>query len=550
MKLSVVRQRLIFLTARHRLGLVFAATTLSIFLIDRLAGRLLSTLWQRMESGNSNPLDIGFAPEVWLSVIGLTLGTLVIVISIAAQTIPKVADLYMQDWVSLFYIWFVIGGSAHAVYLKVLQDNSVILPASLILNLFILLPLAIILAFPYIFYVLRNIQPDTVIQIIFRRHSSLMRQLTRPSFQTALAKDPYRTALHQSLLESLTQLESIFGYVTFKEPKARVIQVIGMLLQEYVWMKPALGSRFFQISSAIRQDLAFQTMADQFQAIEENHIFYEQKCYRVLGNAYLRLLEDQEFDLASLCGTQLIQVGATALQANDEGLLDITITRINTLMRFALKHGLTHNEARHLYNLVFHYRELIESLIEFERRQKAQRCVYYLRTYANEIYQQGQSTPQVLFIVDVVAAEMRTLLIKTHQARWPLEIQRSLLSEMLQVDNPPELDPTSIEPRHKNSGVRMLQISLALYYLKVQQPEFVALIIEDILDDMQILGTQGFQAMMQRTCDRLQATQPTYWEETDRGNRNLFYTDDTDQIPHFLEHLDRQIRRHSLPRSP
>ena len=109
-----------------------------------------------------------FAPEVWLALIGLTLGTLVIVISIASQAIPKIAELYMQDWVSLLYIWFLILGGAHAVYVKFHREADVLRTSSVTLNLYFFLPIAIVVALPYIFYVLRSIQPDTVINRIFK----------------------------------------------------------------------------------------------------------------------------------------------------------------------------------------------------------------------------------------------------------------------------------------------------------------------------------------------------------------------------------------------
>jgi hypothetical protein len=487
--------------------------------------------------------DISFAPEVWLSVIGLTLGTLVIAISIAAQTIPKVAQLYMQDWISLLYMWFVILGGAHAVAVKFYQDNQDVLLASAGLNVLILLPFSIILALPYIFYVLRNIQPDRVIRLIVSRHLAQIRRLGRPALQPLLQKDLYRDTYQRDLLESFNQLESIFGYVSFKEPKAQILQRVSQLLQEYIWIKPSIHVAFFQVGPMVRQDITFQTMVDQFEAVERSHTFYEQKCVRVLGNTYLSLLDDREFDLAALCGYELSQIGATAIKANDDLVLHILMIRFNTLMRFAFKHGVTHNEARHLYNLVFHYRRFIEFLIQFDKRDQAKQAVYYLRRYGNEAHDYGQTSPVLYFIVDVIAAEIKKLLILANECYWPLSLQGNLLNELLQVDAPLEVDPTNPEePRHRNQGVRTLQIGLALYYLEVEKLEFVDRIIEDILDDMVVLGRLPFQRVMQITCDRIRTTQPTFWEDTDRGNVNLYHTPHAHQIPRFIECLNLHIK--------
>ena len=47
--------------------------------------------------GGFAELDVGFAPEVWQALLGMVLGTLILVISIAAQSIPKLIDFYMRD---------------------------------------------------------------------------------------------------------------------------------------------------------------------------------------------------------------------------------------------------------------------------------------------------------------------------------------------------------------------------------------------------------------------------------------------------------------------
>ena len=538
MKQSVLRHKFQLLSTRYRLGGSFLIVVAMIWGLDWLCRLIVLGIGADFPLIQmSRGLEVGFAPEVWLAVVGLTLGTLVIVISIAAQTIPKIADLYRKDWNSLFFIWFLLGGSTHAVYLKILQDSGQVATSSLILNLFFFLPIAILLTFPYVLYVLKNIQPETVISIILKRHQSLLHGLTAAPVQSNMENHKFRRTYHRNLLDGLNQLESIFSYMAFKEPKAQIIQSIGLLLQDYVWMKPRISQKFFNISAGIQSDIAFQTMTDQLNDLLQKKTLYEQKCFRVLENAYIGLLNSQEFDLASLCGAKVEQVGLTAIQANDLELLDVTVIRMNTLMRFALKHGQVQNEARHLYNLVYHYRRFIEHLIEFEQPEQTLRCVVYLRSYGNEAYQAGQLSPPLLFIVDVIAAEIRAILIRAYKAKWPVEIQRSLLDELLQVDNPPELDPTSLEPHQTNSGVRMLQISLGLFYLKVEMTDFVDLIIDDILDDEAILGTQTFQRIMTRTCRRLKAIAPNYWESTDRGTQNLFFTEDTDQLTRFMARL-------------
>ena len=60
-------------------------------------------------------IALDFAPEIWGGVLAMVLGTLIIVIAIAAESSPKLMDLFVKDWLSLVYVWFLIIASLHAV---------------------------------------------------------------------------------------------------------------------------------------------------------------------------------------------------------------------------------------------------------------------------------------------------------------------------------------------------------------------------------------------------------------------------------------------------
>ncbi len=528
----------------HRqMAIACATVILAIFCLDATGAFLIPPIWSFLSARDGatlGPLEVSYAPEVWLSVLGVTLGTLVITISIAAQNIPKITELYMQDWLSQFYVWFLIGGSCHAVLVRIFADQGMPRNTSVLLNLYGLLPVAIVLAFPYVFYVLRAIQPVTVIQKICDRHLARLRQLEQASaHKDWQASD--RQGVHQDLLESLNQLENLLEYLSFKEPQLHIVQGLSQLLQVFIRLKLRIDPRFFAVSEAVHEDISFQTMIDQFPLAQHRPTFYEQKVLRLIGNAYTRFLADDSFDLAALCGAELHRMGAVAMAIADRQVVELIIIRFNTMLRFALKHGANHNEARNLYTLLFHYRRFIEGLIRAGESTQAQACFRYLRRYGNEAYALGNRSPALYFIVDVFAAEMRSLLILVHQQQWPLAQQQALLAELLKVDSPPELDPLSSDLKHLNSGVRTLQISLALFYLEVGCHGFVESIIADLLEDRAVLGTATFLQTVDELCDRLQTAQADFWEDTDRGSTNLYYSHHTQQIAKFLDALKAQM---------
>lgn len=487
-------------------------------------------------------IDIGFAPEVWLAVIGLTLGTLIIVISIAAQSIPKITELYMQDWISLIYVWFLVLSGTHILYVKIITELGWPSLGSTLLNLYVFLPFAIITALPYIFYILKSTQPENVVSHIYHRQQSIINTLATSENDHLLNSSSYVQRWQKKLLDSLNQLDDLLTYVEFKEPQADIIQAISLLLQNFIIHKRQIPKPFFHLTPAVCADISFKTLFDQFEQIEEQQTFYEQKCLRLLGNAYIRFLDADEFDLASLCGAEMCSIADATLASENYYLLNLIIIRLNTMLRFAMKHGLKHNEARNLYNLAFHYRRFIECLVHYQQRDIAQQSFRYLRLYGNEIYHLARTSSALYFIVDVFAAEMKKILILVNQENWAEESQRELLEEMLLLDNPPEADRRDRQ-RHKqdlsdrapsfNNGVRLIQMGLGLFYLKHRYQPFAQRIANDILEDADVLGLELFRRAVRQNCDRLRQAQPKFWEDTDRGNANLYYSPNIDVLGEF-----------------
>ena len=131
-----------------------------------------------MQPGGFAELDIGFAPEVWQALLGMVLGTLILVISIASQSIPKLIDFYMKDIRSLLYIWFLIISGGHALIIKIYGEIGLVREPSRIFNTHVLLTICSIIAFPYVFYILRYTKPTNIIERIYKENMNKIRSLT------------------------------------------------------------------------------------------------------------------------------------------------------------------------------------------------------------------------------------------------------------------------------------------------------------------------------------------------------------------------------------
>jgi hypothetical protein len=484
-------------------------------------------------------LDMSFAPEVWMGVVSMVIGTLVVVISLASQVVPRMIDMYVNDWRSLLYAWFLVLSTVHAVIMSKFLSTR---PSSSAFNLFVLMPFSMMLAFPYIFYILKMTKPSTIIRKIYGESAALLLQLSTPNVRRWLRRPEHTSLTQGTLFRSLNQLDNILYFVSFKELQAQIIINLGTLLRDYVKIKELFHPEFFKLSHQVVTDISFQTLEIQFHEIEETQTFYELKCLRILGDAYNKCLYENTFDLASLCGAELNLIGEAVMEQGDDALMEFVLVRFNTMMRSAFKHGVSNQEARNLYNLAFHYSTYIKQLALNDRKELVQKAMRYLKMYGSEIFRNSQTQQSLAFINDVFTFEMKEVLILISELGWERDLQRLLLCELLEMDDLLIKDPNTNNDAVFNSGVRTLQAGLALFYISQEDYELASMVVDDIADDIEGVDPMRAAGMVDVICKRIESAQPTFWEDTDRGNNNIYYSPHKLQIPDLqfmlLEKID------------
>ncbi|MDX2302385.1 MAG: hypothetical protein NW226_06270 [Microscillaceae bacterium] len=507
---------------------------------------------KEMGSAQDKNNIIGFAPEAWLGLLGLVLGTLIIVISVASQSTPKLIDLYTGDQTSLFYIWYIVVGSVHNMFLQLIENYpSEETTIHMLFNTYLMLPSALMLAVPYVLYILRYTKTSNVVEKIYANNIKRVQRLKERA-QSSLLNDVSVVAEYQfELFESLNQLDDLLEYVSFKEPKGDIINKISELIQVYVSIKDTLiqyAPNFFEITDRIGTDVSFKTMTGQFDEMKNNRVFYEQKGFRLLGNAYIKLIENDDFDLASLCAYELSECGRKAIECKDHNLIDLILVRFNTLIRFGIKHGLKNQEARNLYNSIFHYSEYIHHIVKTKEPNLIKTSCTYLNRYVNEIYKHSREERSFSFLVDAFTWEFKRILIELNKNEVDIALQKEILGLFLKIDNLSDAHEDISKGRAYSSGVRKLQIALALYYLKNQEKDIslAESIIIDILNDHEHMDRETLRNTVNRTCNELAVAEENFWEDTDRGNLNLYYSNDTQSLQFFMELFDRMLDTYML----
>ena len=235
----------------------------------------------------------------------------------------------------------------------------------------------------------------------------------------------------------------------------------------------------------------------------------------------------------------MVDIGVTCLKNEDDTILGHVNIRFNTLFRFAIKHAYKNNEPRNLYNLSFHYSNMIQEYIKADRVDMAKYCYDKFKFYANDIYKNAESNPGLYFVVDTLTFELRKCQVLIHEKGWSDEDQMDLLKMILQLDKPPGYSKDEIDKGilGGNNGTRRIQIGLALFYLSVGKTEFATSIAEDYLDDLAYFDEKTFKANANTQCFLLSIFGPHFWEDTDRGTLNIYFAPEKDQIDPFKELL-------------
>mgnify|MGYP003963153097 FL=1 len=485
-------------------------------------------------------IDLGFAPEIWGGVLAMVLGTLIIVIAIAAESSPKLMDLFVKDWLSLSYVWFLILSSLHAIFIMFYVEplNRV---SSVVLNTYVFLFIASIFALPYIFYILLYSKTSNVVKTISEIIKTFIHKMKTPRIKSAMGNDLGIVDEYQKeIMSSLDQLDDLLAFTEFKETQTNIIREISTIVQLYISEKNDFNPAFFNLTSTIRNNATFRTYTElQYQEMADTSTFYETKVFRLLGNAYIKMIENDRFDIASLIPAELVDIGKTCIGANDNTIMDNVNIRFNTLFRFAIKHAYKNNEPRNLYNLAFHYSNMIQEYIKVDRVDMAKYCYDKFKFYANDIYKNAESNPSLYFIVDTLTFELRKCQVLIHEKGWNDEDQLALLDLILQLDKPPGYSKDGVDKGilGGNNGTRRIQIGLALFYLSMKKYDFAEAIAQDYLDDLAYFDEKTLKQNPNTQCFLLSIFGPTFWEDTDRGNLNIYFAPEKDQLDPFKELL-------------
>ncbi len=481
---------------------------------------------------------IAYAPEVWLSLLALVFGTLIIVVSIASENTPKLVDMFVGDPVGRLYIWMIMLSTLENIFLQIVAEKQSVFVSNMIfMNNYVMLPASVLLAIPYTFYILKYTKNTNVIDHIFREN---VRAIRRSRTSRAAAWERNQLVL----FETVNQLHDLLQYTQFKEPKGDVISGLGKSVRTYLTYKKSFPPGFYRLSNGVRNDISFRTMQEKYAQIEMERSFYEHKVLKVFCAIYLLLMKEGHYELASLCGSELVEIGNAAMRHHDKPVTEAVILNFNTLLRYGINHGLKTREIRNAYNIIYYYNQLVHTLMEQRDEEKIETCCTYLGFYAVELSRLRQAEPQLNFLIDAISWELKRNLNYLYDHGFPEKIQKNVLGNICNLTQ--MYVPGAEGQDTRSGGLRLIKVSLCLFYLGKDALGFVDELLNSIVLDIKLPNGQTLVSELEEDCSTLMNEREAFWEETDQGNRNIYFSSHKEQIPRLIAYVESRMHSYQF----
>ncbi len=289
-----------------------------------------------------NQIDVGLLPEAWFGILILVFGSLIIVISVAAQNVPEIISIYFRSWISLFFLWLIIFSSIHAIIINSVDQVSY---ANMVLNIYFLLPTSLILSIPYVFKVLQSIRPMTVINELELYFNKLNIEFQQLSLAKIAESEIIVSHYQSSIFEIINQLEDLFYYLKFPQPKRKILVVLCHIYREYIKNKKQFPNKFFLIGKEIESDICFvEADREFFDKICREQVFFERKIFFALKLISTDILKHSDHSSLSALIREISFILDEAVFEKDFLNLDLIRRNLNDITHLIIDNAFRGND--------------------------------------------------------------------------------------------------------------------------------------------------------------------------------------------------------------
>lgn len=159
-----------------------------------------------------------------------------------------------------------------------------------------------------------------------------------------------------------------------------------------------------------------------------------------------------------------------------------------------------------------------------------------------ELYKLCIDQPHFRFLIDALHKELQVILIRLNHHGFDIEFQEKILKIFAHLQ-PEDSHYDNLE-NLKSDGTRLIQIALILYYLDRNRKNLANYLLDDMINHLikvKELSKNDIVHIVVDDCKRINETTPTFWEDTDRGNANIYYSPEKNQVTNFVKLFHKKM---------
>lgn len=429
--------------------------------------------------------NLGNLAEVSTTALAVSITVVAIIVQLAATRYsPRISDLFLKNGVNVAVMVFFIFIIVFNVWIMVpkLDPDSAVFRAVVWIYL-ALLTLSFVVIIPYLFFVFRFLQPDSII------HS--LEGAARDHLRNALENPLHLGEAKRRFLDTVEQIGDIGVKSIASMDRSLGLSCVGALqrvLVHYLALKREYPSHWFRVGS--KGFYGFS--GDSIARIEQTRTWAE-----------MAILKQFEFILATAVGSirEMVQeisnaMGEIAETAAAEDLgesVELIVAYFNTFLRI----GHNAKDQYGIFNILNQYRNFAEHMMDRDGRLTLEIAGYF------RYYGLLAVAARLPFIMITVSSDLRVLNERALERGF--DRRGELLDIFLTLDKEPETAMDEIA----FLGVRKSQAILAGFYLGHGEVELA----RHIWRDMRHEPPERLAAIRDEI---LALDRERYWEVTDR----------------------------------
>lgn len=386
------------------IALVFCALALGEFVVD------FSGAVTKGPSGEAHPVrwsDLTVSAPMFRALASpccRAINNLVaLILTFIALAIPITANMYTPRLIQLFVMDRVnmaalaISGilGAHSIFAASMSFDAFLSPLALATLAVGAIGLWILLI-PYYFYVLRFLDPTTIIILVTREITNEMRSIVarrRPVAEAQERLDAAITHLGSVILRAVDRGD--------RDVAIAAIRALHGVMAEYGRLKPQIDRAFFKVT----EDLFSGMPSAAIDLVSQEEVWVERKLLNQLSLAYTSALTRMPDAVGAICDA----LKDTAVALSEAKAARPTLALVVRFQNTLLREGIKRKDVHALYDSLYHYKSLARKLMK-DHPDIATEMADHLRYYAEYAIESGMP-----FAYELVSYELADV------AEWGFE---------------------------------------------------------------------------------------------------------------------------------